>query len=176
MTRAIDQAFQQIHDEFDALRRKAEGRGIPFSKIHPERFEAIEKVEELKTASSKPRLAAVRVAFRIRDGGPPAFYRVEAHVLTGRIGFASFDAERRSTDVENGSITFHALYESRGDVHQAIQTGAQVIQLAAAALHLERDGRVEAAEAVRLMLLTGRGAMPGHPSAPEFDIMSEFRL
>ena len=176
MTRPTDPAFQQMSAAFDALRRKAETLDIPFDMIDPDRFEAIEKVEELTTASSEPRLASVRVAFRLRDPGRAAFYRVEAHVLVGRIAFAAFDAERRPLDLESGDISFHAIYEARGDVRQSVRTGAQVIQLAAAALHLERDGRVETAEAGRRMLLTGRGSMPGYPDAPMFGPMSEFEL
>ena len=179
MTRPTDPALQPLHDIFDGFRRRAEAAGRPFSHVDPRRFEAIETFEELRTSDEPSRLAAVRVAFRLapEDGDRRAFYRLEAHFLTGAVAYGAFGADRQLVDGERGHVSFHALYESRGEEPHAIGTGAHLAQLAVAAMRLEREGRTEAHEGICRLLQTGQGEMPkGYRGAPEFDIMSEFSL
>lgn len=176
MIRDYDQAFQDQFRRFNDLCDRAEALGTPLSNVHPDRFDEIEAYEELNIDGSTARLAAVRVAFHLKGGDGAAFYRLEAHFLTGRLAFTAFAADRQLMDRMGGDITFHAIYESRGDEHQSLRTGAQLIQLAVAGLHLERSGRLACAQAIHRLLKTGRGEMPGYPGAPEFDMMSDFRL
>ncbi len=179
MTRPTDPAFQALHEAFDGFRRRAEATGRPFSHVDPRRFEAVESFEELRTPGTPSRLAAVRVAFRLaaEDGDRRAFFRLEAHFLTGAVGYGAFAADRQLMDSERGHVSFHALYESRREEAFAIGTGAHLAQLGCAAMRLEQEGRTEAAEAICRLLETQEGEMPqGHRGAPEFDLMSEFRL
>jgi hypothetical protein len=183
-----EQLIQGYSEKFDELQRRAAELSIPLSIVHPKRFEAIESYEGLTAMVSEElrasgirsevlRRAAVRVVFRLSSEADPAFIRISANFCSGLLEFGDFDSRRRVMMDQRFNIKFHAEYLARGNEAHTLMTGARLIQLAVAALHLEREGHSVLALGIWRLLATGYGEMPPELGpAPSFPPSKLFTL